>query len=160
MQPTDANFSGKAFGGRLLALMDMCAYVTAVRYGGEVCVTASFDRVDFLSPVEVGDIVTLEGVVGFVGRTSMEVVIDVSAENPFTRERRATNVARVTMVAVKDGKPVEVRPLVPETREDKILFLQGRLRKSLRAAFSAERVRQQDEVAAMTDEELDRALAE
>lgn len=158
MQPTDANFHGRAFGGRLLALMDLCAYTTAVRYSGQVCVTASFDRVDFLAPVDVGDIVTMEAVVGYVGRTSIEVVIEVSAENPFTRERRATNSARVTMVAVRDGRPVEVPALDLETREDKIRFVQGRLRRDLRKAFSAERVRQQEEVAAMSEAELDRAL--
>jgi acyl-CoA hydrolase len=145
MRPTNANFLGKVFGGSLLALIDLCAYTTAARFSGEVCVTASFDRVDFHEPIEVGEVVQLIGHVTYVGRTSIEVTIEVFAENIFRHERRHTNTARVTMVAIKENKPTEVPRLVAETREEKIRFLEGRIRRELRGRHreEAERLRRQ-----------------
>jgi acyl-CoA hydrolase len=120
MTPNDANFLGKVFGGAVLSLVDLCAYVTASRFSGEVCVTASFDRVDFHEPIEVGDVVSMTGIASFVGKTSVEVTIEVYAENIFKQTRRHTNTARVTMVAVREGKPVPVPRLICESREDKV----------------------------------------
>lgn len=143
MQPTSANFLGKVFGGSILALIDLVAYATASRFAGNICVTASFDRVDFHQPIEVGELIICEGRVSYVGRTSVEVTIEVFAENVFEGARRHTNTARVTMVAIKDGKPVEVPRLLCETREDRIRFLEGQQRRDFRA-------RQRDELAAMS----------
>src|SRR5689334_20124953 len=98
MTPNDSNFLGKAFGGSILAKIDLCAYITASRFAGEVCVTASFDRVDFHEPIEVGEVVSMTGVVSYVGRTSVEVTIEVYAENIFKNTKRHTNTARVTTV--------------------------------------------------------------
>ncbi len=70
MQPQDANFLGKVFGGAILAKIDLCAYATSSRFAGTICVTASFDRVDFHEPIEVGELVTFVGVVSYVGSTS------------------------------------------------------------------------------------------
>src|SRR2546421_12403760 len=83
MTPNDANFIGKVFGGVMLSKMDLCAYVTASRFSGEICVTASIDRVDFHEPIEVGEVVKMTGFVTYVGRTSVEVTIEVYAENIF-----------------------------------------------------------------------------
>jgi acyl-CoA hydrolase len=141
IQPNHANFLGKVFGGRLLALIDLCAYTTAARFSGHACVTASFDRVDFHEPIEVGEVVTMEGMVSYVGRTSVEVTIEVYAENILQGIRRHTNTARVTMVALSDGKPTEVPRLICETREDKIRFLSGKLRRELRSQYREERER-------------------
>lgn len=141
MQPNDANFLGKVFGGRLLSLIDLCAYTTAARFSGQACVTASFDRVDFHEPIEVGEVVTLEGIVSYVGRTSVEVTIQVIAENILQGTKRHTNTARVTMVALKDGRPAEVPRLLCESREDKIRFLSGKLRRELRSQYREERER-------------------
>src|SRR5580658_4530654 len=105
MQPQDANFLGKVFGGAILAKIDLCAYVTSSRYAGTICVTASFDRVDFHDAIEVGDLVIFVGHVSFVGRTSLEITIEIYAENVILGTTRHTNTARVTMVALKDGKP-------------------------------------------------------
>src|SRR5580698_2825780 len=132
MQPQDANFLGKVFGGAILSKIDLCAYATASRFAGTICVTASFDRVDFHEPIEVGELVTFVGQVSFVGRTSLEVTIESYAENVMEGTRRHTNTARVTMVALKDGKSVEVPRLTCESRDDKIRFLEGRLRRQLR----------------------------
>ena len=132
MEPTDANFLGKVFGGSILSLLDLVAYATASRFAGNICVTASFDRVDFHQRIEVGELVVCEGQVSFVGRTSVEVAIDVYAERILTNDRRLTNTARVTMVAIKDGKPVQVPRLRCETRQERVRFLEGKLRRELR----------------------------
>jgi acyl-CoA hydrolase len=158
MMPNDANFLGKVFGGRLLSLIDLCAYTTAARFSGEVCVTASFDQVDFHEPIEVGEVLTLSGRVTYVGRTSIEVTIEVEAENLVTRENRHTNTARVTMVAVRDGKPVPVPRLECSTRDEKIRFLQGRLRRELRMSQKEERERRFHEFDNATEETLEQLM--
>src|SRR5256885_16968458 len=96
MTPGEANFLGNVFGGVILSKMDLCAYVTASRFSGEICVTASIDRVDFHEPIEVGEVVKMTGFVTYVGRTSVEVTIEVYAENIFKNTRRHTNTARIT----------------------------------------------------------------
>ncbi len=138
MTPNDANFLGKVFGGSILSKVDLCAYVTASRFSGEICVTASIDRVDFHEPIEVGEVVSLTGVVSYVGRTSVEVTIEVHAENIFKHTRRHTNTARITTVALKEGKPVEVPRLICETCSEKIRFLEGKLRREMRSQHKAD----------------------
>lgn len=157
--PNDANFLGKVFGGAILSMIDLCAYATASRYAGNVAVTASFDRVDFLEPIEVGEVVTCVGHVTYVGRTSMEVTIEVYAESVMEGTKRHTNTARVTMVAIKDGKPVEVPRLVCESREDKLRFLEGRVRREMRETNAKLREALARRLEALSDEELDRALS-
>ncbi len=133
MQPNDANFLGKVFGGSILALIDLCAYAASSKHAGRVCVTASFDRVDFHEPINVGELVTMVGIVSYVGRTSLEVTIEIYAENLQAGGRRHTNTARVTMVALdENGVPAAVPKLIPETAEDKVRFLEGKLRRELR----------------------------
>lgn len=134
MEPTDANFLGKVFGGSILSLLDLVAYATASRFAGNICVTASIDQVDFHEPIDVGDLVICEGTVTYVGRTSIEVTIEVYAENIFEGNRRNTNTARITTVAVKDGKPVVVPRLAYVTSDDKRRFLEGKLRREMRVA--------------------------
>ncbi len=160
MQPTDANFIGKVFGGSLLSLIDLCAYTTAARFCGEISVTASIDRVDFHEPIEVGEVVQLVGWVTYVGRTSMEVTIEVYAENIFRQTRRHTNTARVTMVALKDGRPTEVPRLVCETREDRVRFLEGRLQREIRSRQQEEQQRMFKQIREASEEELERLLNE
>jgi acyl-CoA hydrolase len=158
--PNDANLLGNVFGGSLMAMIDLCAYTTASRFAGVPCVTASFDRVDFHQPINVGELVTLTGTVTYVGRTSVEVTIDVVAEDVFSREGRSTNTARVTMVAIRDGKPSPVPRLICETREDKIRFLAGRIRRQRRDLHRQEFEALLDELEASTDAELDARLRE
>lgn len=158
MEPNDANFLGKVFGGVILAKIDLCAYATASRFARTICVTASFDRVDFHEPIEVGELVTLIGHVSYAGRTSVEITIEVFAENILTNIRRHTNTARVTMVAIRDNRPTPVPKLICDTREDKIRFLEGKLRRELRFKQREERQRIFDTYAKASDEELDRLL--
>lgn len=159
IEPTDANFLGKAFGGAILAKIDLCAYATASRYAGSIAVTASFDRVDFHEPIEVGELVTMEGSISFVGRTSMEVTIHIFAENLMEGTRRHTNTARVTMVSLRDGKPSEVPRLICETRDDKLRFLEGKMRKERRFMHRAEFDKILSELAMRSDADLDVLVA-
>ncbi|MDK3155862.1 acyl-CoA thioesterase [Kamptonema cortianum] len=133
MTPNDANVLGNVFGGSILALIDLAASSVAQKFSGHVCVTAAFDRVDFHNPIEIGMLVELDGVVSYVGRTSLEVTIDVYATRLTKNERHHVNTARVTMVAIENGKPVPVPRLICETREDKLRFLSGQLRRELKA---------------------------
>jgi acyl-CoA hydrolase len=120
MMPQDANILGHVFGGAILALMDKCAAVAAFRHSRSNCVTASIDRVDFREPVHVGDLVILRASVNFAGRTSMEVGVRVEAEDLLTGRRRHTNSCYLTFVAIdRNGRPVAVPPVIPETEDEK-----------------------------------------
>lgn len=160
MQPNDANFLGKVFGGRILEMIDLCAYAASSKHAGRICVTASFDRVDFHEPINVSELVTMIGSVSFVGRTSMEVTIEIYAQNLQTSDKRHTNTARVTMVALDaNGKPVPVPGLLPEAREEKLRYLEGKLRRELRAEQRAEFEARAAEFRAGSDEDLTRFLS-
>jgi len=160
MQPNDANFLGKVFGGRILEMIDLCAYAASSKHAGRICVTASFDRVDFHEPINVSELVTMIGSVSFVGRTSMEVTIEIYAQNLQTSDKRHTNTARVTMVALDaNGKPVPVPGLLPEAREEKLRYLEGKLRRELRAEQRAEFESRAAEFRAGSDDDLTRFLS-
>lgn len=153
--PNDANFLGKVFGGAILSMIDLAAYATASRFAGNISVTASFDRVDFHETIELGEVVTCEGSISYVGRTSMEVTIEVHAENVLTGTKKHTNTARVTMVAIKDNKPVEVPRLICESREEKIAFLSGAMRRQLRVQRQQQQRLLEEKLNALSDTELD-----
>ncbi|MCX7798818.1 MAG: acyl-CoA thioesterase [Fimbriimonadales bacterium] len=156
--PNHANMYGKAFGGAILSMIDLLAYTVASRFAGNVCVTASFDRVDFIRPIEIGDVVVLTGFVSYAGRTSVEVTVEVEAEDVLTGERRHTNTARVTMVAIKDGKPTPVPRLLCETHEEKIRFLEGKARREQRSQREAERRAIHESLERLGEAELDRLI--
>jgi acyl-CoA hydrolase len=119
MMPQHANNLGHVFGGVILSLMDKVAAIAAYRHARTNVVTASIDRVDFREPVHVGDLVILKSSVNYVGRTSMEVGVRVETENMVTGRRRHTNSCYLTFVAVdRDGRPVPVPDLQPETDEE------------------------------------------
>ncbi|MER3496615.1 MAG: acyl-CoA thioesterase [Armatimonadota bacterium] len=155
IEPGDANYLGKAFGGAILSKIDLCAYATATRFAGTICVTASFDRVDFHQPIEVGELVQLEGRVSFAGRTSVEVTIEISSQNVVTGEVRHTNTARVTMVAMRDGQKAEVPKLIPESREEKIDYLEARLRREAREKLRSERKELKGQLIRLTDDQIE-----
>ncbi|KAA0225267.1 acyl-CoA thioesterase [Fimbriimonadia bacterium ATM] len=161
MTPGHANFLGNVFGGAIMSMMDHLAYVTASRYAKRVCVTASFDRVDFHSSIDVGELVHMVGRVVYVGRTSLQVQIEVYAENIQTGTTRHTNTCTTTMVAIDDaGKPVPVPKLECRTREQKINYLKGKMRRELAQRHREESQRLAAELEALTDEELNRKIAE
>jgi len=117
--PQDANQYGNVFGGAIMKLVDEIAYVSAARHARTNIVTASLDKMDFLSPVHVGDLLTLSSSINAAWHSSMEVGVRVTAENVRTGEVRHTGSSYVTVVALgTDGKPTEVPELVLETDED------------------------------------------
>ena len=129
MLPTDANFMGNVFGGQILSEVDKVAYIAATRHARSNCVTASFDRVDFLRPVHVGEVVNFAARLTFVGRCSMEVWVSVRAEALSGGASRTVGEAYVTMVAVDpSGRPVPVPRLALETDEERRRFEEGRRR--------------------------------
>ncbi|MBE9666422.1 acyl-CoA thioesterase [Mucilaginibacter boryungensis] len=130
MIPSYANFGGKIHGGILLSLMDKVAYVCAAKHAGNYCVTASIDTVNFLEPVEVGELVSLMASVNYVGRTSLVVGIRVISENVKTNVIKHTNTSYFTMVAKNEqNKPVEVPGLILENQEQVRRFEEARRRK-------------------------------
>lgn len=158
MTPNEANVIGKVFGGAILAMIDLTASATAQKFSGCISVTASFDRVDFHEPIEVGSLVEMEGHVVYTGRTSMEILIDVFSTNLRQGERKHTNTARVTMVAILDGKPTPVPKLRYETRADKIRYLEGKLRREIRTQYLKELQETDSQFEAMDDARLEELL--
>ncbi|MFN8343048.1 MAG: acyl-CoA thioesterase [Cyclobacteriaceae bacterium] len=133
MIPSYANFGGKIHGGILLSLMDKVAYACASKHAGTYCVTVSVDKVEFLQPVEVGELVSLLASVNYVGRTSLVVGIRVEAQNVKTGIVKHTNSSYFTMVAKgDDNKPVVVPPLVLENDEDIKRFLEAMRMKDIK----------------------------
>ncbi|MFI0425583.1 MAG: acyl-CoA thioesterase [Flavobacterium sp.] len=119
MLPSHSNFSGKIHGGYLLKLMDQIAFACASKYSGCYCVTASVDTVDFLNPVEIGELVTLKASVNYVGRTSMVVGIRVISEHIQTGVKKHCNSSYFTMVAKDEmGNNVKVPKLILSNMEE------------------------------------------
>jgi acyl-CoA hydrolase len=140
----DANIGGFVHGGTVMKLCDEAAGIAAIKHSRCRVVTAAMDRMAFLEPVNVGDLLTLRASVNAVWRTSMEVGVRVEAENPRTGEVRHTNSAYLTMVALDDaGRPLAVPPLATETpvQERRAREAQVRRANSLaeRAQLKAER---------------------
>ena len=123
VMPHMQNVLGDLFGGNLMALVDQAAAVAALRHAGGRAVTASIDRVDFRERITVGSLVTVEATVDFVGNTSMDISVEVYAENVTTGERRHTHSAHVVFVAIDEhGKPTRVPRLVPGTDEERARY--------------------------------------
>ena len=133
MMPQDANNLGHVFGGVILSMMDKTAAIAAFRHSRSSVVTASIDRVDFREPIHLGDLVVMKASVNFAGRTSMEVGVRVEAEELLTGHRRHTNSCYMTFVAVdREGRPVPVPALIPETPDEKRRFEAAKERRARR----------------------------
>lgn len=139
MIPAYANFGGKIHGGILLSLMDKAAYACASKHAGTYVVTVTVEGVNFLQPIEVGELVSLHASINYVGRSSMVVGIRVIAENVRTGVQKHTNTSYFTMVAKDDdGKPTEVPMLLLETKEDIRRFMEAIKRRELKATYAGE----------------------
>lgn len=142
MIPSYANFGGKIHGGILMSLMDKVAYVCASKHAGTYCVTVSADQIEFLEPVEVGELVSLHATVNYVGRTSLIIGIRVEAQDVKTSVVKHTNSSYITMVAKgDDDKPCLVPELILETHEDVRRFIEAM---SLREIKQASKVKMDD----------------
>ncbi len=134
MLPSHSNFGGKIHGGHILSLMDQIAFACASKHSRQYCVTASVNRVDFRSPVEVGELLTLKASINYTGRTSMVVGVRVESQNITTGKRRHCNSSYFTMVAKDDkGNSVEVPGLLVQDEQGVRRFARSKFRKE--AAF-------------------------
>ena len=135
MGPQHANTAGNVHGGTIMKLCDEVAGIAAVRHSGRRVVTAAMDRMTFLHPVYVGDLVTVRGSVNAAWRTSMEVGVRVESENVRTGETVHTCSAYLTMVGLdQDGEPTPVPPVAPESPEDHRRAREAQLRRDTRLA--------------------------
>jgi len=136
MIPSYANFGGKIHGGILLSLMDKAAFACASKHAGSYCVTVSVDTVDFMQPIEVGELVSLHAAVHYVGKSSMLIGIHVVSENVTESTVRNTNTSFFTMVAKdKSDKPKEVPGLILESEDEVKRFIEGIERKSMKDTY-------------------------
>lgn len=136
MIPSYANFGGKIHGGILLSLMDKVAYATASKHSGAYCVTVSVDTVDFLQPVEVGELVSLKASVNYVGNSSMVIGIKVISENVMTGKIKHTNTCYFTMVAKGgDDRPTLVPKLILESTTEVRRFVEAIYRKKFKQNY-------------------------
>ena len=118
MLPSHSNFSGKIHGGHILNLMDQIAFACASKHSRHYCVTASVNKVDFLNPIDVGELVTLKASINYTGRTSMVVGVRVESENIQTGNVKHCNSSYFTMVAKDDnGNNVPIPGIILDTEE-------------------------------------------
>lgn len=136
MLPSHTNFNGKIHGGYLLSLMDQIAFACASKHSETYCVTASVEAVDFLKPIEVGEIVTLKSSVNYVGNSSMIVGIRITSENIQTGEKKHCNSSYFTMVAKSsDGKSQQVPGLILRNDNEVRRFIRGLTRHEMRVEY-------------------------
>ena len=131
----DANLAGLVHGGVVMKMCDEAAAIAAIRHCGGRVVTAGVDRMTFVDPVSVGELLCCSATVNAAWHTSMEVGVRVEAEDPRTRERRHTSTAYMTMVALdEDAKPTAVPPLVAESEAETRRRREAELRRANRLA--------------------------
>jgi len=139
MLPSHSNFSGKIHGGYILSLLDQIAFACASKHSRAYCVTASVDTVDFLNPIEIGELVTMRASINYVGKTSMVVGIRVEAENIQTGVVKHCNSSYFTMVARDDhGHSLEVDGLILDDLTAIKRFLKALKRMEMKRKRTAE----------------------
>ena len=127
--PNDTNLLGNVLGGRVMHLMDMCAAMSAYKHARTAVVTASVDRLDFLAPAKMGEIMILKSSVNYTGKSSMEVGVRIESENPKTGDTYHTSSAYLTFVSLNDnGNPQRVENIKPENDIEIRRFNEGKIR--------------------------------
>jgi acyl-CoA hydrolase len=140
MMPMDANVSGNVFGGTILRQIDEIASIVAFKHARSNVVTASIDRMDFLAPVYIGDLLRLIASINYVHKTSMEIGVRVEAENPLTGQIRHTGTCYLTCVALdKNGRPTVVPPLIVGAEEEKRRWAEAEVRRQRRLQLIGKR---------------------
>jgi len=146
MLPQHANPLGNIHGGIIMKLADEAGGLCAARHAQHPAVTVAIDSMTFLSPVQIGNLLTLHASVNWVGRTSIEVGVRVLAENPLTGEHTHTNSAFMVYVAIDShGQPVEVPPLILETDEERRRWTEAEVRQKRRLERQQEKERRRGE---------------
>ena len=127
--PNDTNLLGNVLGGRVMHLMDMCAAMSAYKHARTAVVTASVDRLDFLAPAKMGEIMILKSSVNYTGLSSMEVGVKIESENPKTGDIYHTSSAYLTFVSLNENsKPQRVDDINPANDNEIRRFNEGRIR--------------------------------
>tara|TARA_B100000749_G_scaffold207220_1_gene162303 strand:+ start:232 stop:708 length:477 start_codon:yes stop_codon:yes gene_type:complete len=127
--PNDTNLLGNVLGGRVMHLMDMCAAMSAYKHARTAVVTASVDRLDFLAPAKMGEIMILKSSVNYTGKSSMEVGVRIESENPKTGDIYHTSSAYLTFVSLNEnGKPQGIDDIMPENDIENRRFKEGNVR--------------------------------
>jgi uncharacterized protein (TIGR00369 family) len=135
MLPEHANAHGNVHGGVILRMVDEAGAICAMRHARKPCVTIAIDSMTFRQPVHVGELLICSAVVTWVGRSSIEVHVDVHAEHPITGATSHTNSAFVVYVALgPDGRPVPAPSLTLATDEERAMFAAGAARHARRVA--------------------------
>ena len=138
----DANMAGNVHGGTIMKLCDQVGGIAAIRHSGRRVVTAGMDRMNFLQPVFVGELVTVRASVNAAWRTSMEVGVRVEKENVMTRETLHTSTAYLTFVALdEEGRPAPVPAVDPQTEDQERRAREAQLRRD-------NRLRERDQITA------------
>lgn len=149
MNPAHANALGNVHGGEIMKLADEAAGLAAMRHARSAAVTVAIDSMTFDEPIYVGNMVTLSAELTYTGRTSMEIRVAVSAEDPLTGTLVHTNVAYFVFVAIDpQGRPQPVPPLAIETPQERLRFQQAKERQ-------AERVRRHQREQALREHQAD-----
>ena len=129
LMPQQANPQGTAFGGAIAAWIDMAAAMAAQRHCGREVVTAGIDSLIFKEPIRVGDHVVLKASVNYVSRSSMEVGVQVTREDPYSGDKAIATTAHLTYVALDENRlPTPVLPVLPQTQEEKERYQRAKLR--------------------------------
>ena len=127
--PNDTNNLGTIFGGKVMQYMDLCAAMSAYKFARTAVVTASVDRLDFLAPARVGDMLILKSSVNYSHNTSMEIGVRIDAENVKTGKTRHTASAYLTFVSLdENGRPQKVSNSIPESTDEKRRYDEGKER--------------------------------
>jgi len=131
--PNDTNNLDTVFGGKVMQYMDLCAAMSAYKFARTAVVTASVDRLDFLAPASVGDMLILKSSVNYAHNSSMEVGVRIDAENVKTGKRRHTASAYLTFVSLnEDGQPQKIKDITPESDNQKRRYVEGKQRHAQR----------------------------
>lgn len=120
VHPQHTNALGTVFGGVIMSWIDIAAAICAQKHCERIVVTASIDEMHFLAPIHLGWIVYIKACINYASKTSCEIGVEISTENPLLKEKYHTATAYVTMVAVDShGKPIAIPRLVPQTEKEK-----------------------------------------
>lgn len=139
MEMLDGNFRGNVHGGVIMRMVDEAAGIVAMKHARMPVVTVRVERFDFLAPAYIGNVVSVHCELNYVGRTSMEVGVEVMAEDLMTGETRHIASSQVIYVALdKDGKPTPVPPLLPADGEELAKIERARIRRMHRKGFDEE----------------------
>ena len=132
--PHEANVHGTVLGGTVMHWIDLAAAIVSNRHSRRPVVTAAFDDMSFLAPIQVGQLAVIDACITLVDRSSMEIRVRVESEDLLTGERRHTSTAYVTFVALDPvtKRPTAVPPLVLETDDERAEHVRALERRQLR----------------------------